>query len=346
MKYISLILLFTVSSLLGQGMIRAPGVYSTQNITTHPDVGFYIFGRAYIFSAQTGVMSISDGASGADFRLNFAGDTASFPSIKRNGANIELRRADDSARADLLAGAGTFSGIVNGSTVIGTDLLSSGIPNTQKGIIQIFDSASVFSATLSVVNLTDDRVLDAPDRSGIVSVNGVYRTITITAGAMTPRVTNGATPNTAETVTNAVMVDSLLFNGATEQGAQFSMMMPDEWDLGTVKVKFVWDAATGASASDGVTWGVAAHAKSNDDAIDVAFPASVDTDDVVLAVGDIHTTPASAAVTVGGTPALGDWVTFEITRVVGDAQDDMPEDAKLLGVVIQYKESNTEAAQW
>ena len=163
---------------------------------------------------------------------------------------------------------------------------------------------------------------------------------------MTPRVTNGAAGATEEYATNDINLDYFLFDGATEEGVQFTIAMPDEWDRSTIKAKFYWDASTGASAADGVTWGISAQALSNDDAIDTAFGASVDTDDVVIAVGDLHVSPASAAVTVSGTPALGDMCVFEVTRVVGDAQDDMTEDAKLLGVMIQYNESTTASSQW
>ena len=175
---------------------------------------------------------------------------------------------------------------------------------------------------------------------------GVYRTLYIDAGAMVPRTTNGAAAATEEYATNDIMSDHLLFDGAAEEGAQFRLMLPDEWDLGTVKAKFFWDAASGASASDGVTWGIAAQALSNDDAIDNAFGSSVDTDDTVIAVGDLHVSAASSAITISGTPALGDMILFEVTRVVGDANDDMTEDAKLLGVAIQYQESSTEPSAW
>ena len=175
---------------------------------------------------------------------------------------------------------------------------------------------------------------------------GVYRTIWIPASAMTPRVTNGAAGATEEYATSDIMSEHFLFDGATEEGVQFTITMPDEWNLLTIKAKFFWDASTGASAADGVTWGISAQAQSNDDAVDTAFGASIDTDDVVIAVGDLHVSPASASVTVSGTPALGDMVRFEITRVVGDAQDDMTEDAKLFGISIQFLESSTEPSAW
>ena len=175
---------------------------------------------------------------------------------------------------------------------------------------------------------------------------GGVREFWVDAAAMVPRVTAGAYARTEEYATNDVNLDYYLFDSVVEEGVQFKVAMPDAWDLGTIKVKFFWDAATGASASDGVTWGISARAVSNDDAVDAAFGASVDTDDVVIAVGDLHVSPASAAVTVSGTPALGDLILFEITRVVGDAQDDMTEDAKLFGMQIQYTESTTMPSAW
>lgn len=173
-----------------------------------------------------------------------------------------------------------------------------------------------------------------------------YETVYIDAAAMAARETNGAEAATEEYATNDVMSDHYLFDGATEEGVQFRFALPDSWDRSTIKAKVFWDAATGASASDGVTWGVAAQALSNDDAIDNAFPSSVDTDDTVIAVGDLHVTAASSAITVSGTPALGDLILFEITRVVGDANDDMTEDAKLLGIQIQYGNVISNSTAW
>ena len=178
------------------------------------------------------------------------------------------------------------------------------------------------------------------------SVPGATREFYIDAAAMVPRVTNGASAYSEEYTSNDVMVDYYLFDSVTEEGVQFKLAMPDAWDHGTIKAKFFWDAATGASANDGVTWGIAARAASNDDAIDSAFSSSVDTDDAVIAVGDLHVSAASAAITVSGTPAIGDLIFVEVTRVVGDANDDMAEDAKLLGVQIQYTESTTAPSAW
>ena len=160
------------------------------------------------------------------------------------------------------------------------------------------------------------------------------------------RTTNGATAATEEYATNDVMSDHYLFDSVTEEAVQFRVALPDSWDRSTIKAKVYWDAASGASASDGVTWGVAAQSVSNDGPIDTAFPSSIDTDDTVIAVGDMHVTAASASITVSGTPALEDSIFFEITRVVGDANDDMTEDAKFLGIAIQFGRIVDNSTAW
>lgn len=165
------------------------------------------------------------------------------------------------------------------------------------------------------------------------------RIVSIDAGALVPRTTNGAASATEEYATNDVMSDHFLFDGATEEGVQFRFHMPPDWDGNTVTAKFYWDGATGASASDGVTWGIAMQAFQNDDALDNAFGTSVDTDDALIAVGDLHVTAESAAVTIAGSPSAGDLIFAEVTRVVGDSNDTMTEDAKLVGVTIHYTAS-------
>lgn len=171
-----------------------------------------------------------------------------------------------------------------------------------------------------------------------------YRTLWVGAGSMIPRTTDGAEAGSAETATNKIMSDTLDFDGTTQEFAQVAVAMPDEWDRSTVKVKVFWMPATGASAADTVEWGLKAGAYSNDDALDAALGSEVTVGDAVIAVGDVHVTAASGAVTVGGSPALGDLIVFQVSRNPAGT-DDMAEDALLLGIMIQYKESGA-AAQW
>ena len=175
---------------------------------------------------------------------------------------------------------------------------------------------------------------------------GIYRNMWITAGAFAPRSTNGAEANTEEYATNDINLDQFLFDATTEEGIQAQIAMPDEWDRGIVKAKMYWDPATGASANDGVAWGISAGALSDDDVIDTALGTEVVVTDLVLAVGDLHITDATGETTIGGTPALGDLTILQIVRKVSNPVDDMTEDAKLFGVMLQYKESACKVAIW
>lgn len=182
----------------------------------------------------------------------------------------------------------------------------------------------------------------ASGKSVVVDASvGVYRNIYIDAAAMVPRTTNGAEALTKEFATNDIMIDYLAFDSTTEEGVQFKMMLPDEWDLSTIKLKFYWDAA--ATASGTVIWGVRAGAYSDSDAIDAALGTQITVTDTLLTVGDVHISPATAAVTVGGTPALGDLIVFQIVATTGGT---IAVDQFLMGVSIQYKELTTPPTIW
>lgn len=173
-----------------------------------------------------------------------------------------------------------------------------------------------------------------------------YDTIFIPASAMTPTATNGAVGSTAEYATNDINMDYLLFDGATEQYAEFQFPMPENWDRSTIKAKFFWSSDSGSTANDTVEWEIAGGALSNDDAIDAALGTAQVISDALLADNgtDLQVSGATPALTVGGTPALGDLVHFKVSRNVGGT-DDMTENARLFGVWIQYK-ANTSVAAW
>jgi hypothetical protein len=172
---------------------------------------------------------------------------------------------------------------------------------------------------------------------------GVYRTIYVDAGAMISRTTAGALAGTEELATNDIMVDYFAFDDTTPEAVQFKVYMPDEWDLGTIKVKLHWYSAS-ATTSHTTVWGVKARAVSNDDALDGTWGTEIEVSDDVIAAGDLHTTAATAAITVGGTPALGDLIWFEIDQDAAEA--DHVGDAKLTGVTIQFLETSVEASAW
>jgi hypothetical protein len=257
--------------------------------------------------------------------------------IERNGNNIE------GAASDLVL---SVDGV--GITLVYTDAtrgweIVSGTLSTGYTASRAMETDGSGNLVVSAITATELSYLnDVPD--SLTKLAPQYNSIYIDAGAMVPCTTNGAEASTEEYGTNDIDMDVLAFDaGATEERAQFKLVMPENWDRSTIKAKFYWGNATGASAADTIEWGIKAGALSDDDAIDAALGTPQVITDTVIADGDLHITSATPSLTIGGTPALGDLVEFEVYRNT-DGTDDMVEDAWLLGVLIQYKVDQTVSA--
>jgi hypothetical protein len=95
--------------------------------------------------------------------------------------------------------------------------------------------------------------------------------------------------------------------------------------------------ASSATDTDGVAWALEAMALSDNEAIDASWgTAVVVTDDAQSAANEVYVTAESSAVTIAGTPAEGDIVCFRFSRDVSDANDDMTEDARLIGIKLFF----------
>lgn len=158
-------------------------------------------------------------------------------------------------------------------------------------------------------------------------------TIFVPALAMSARTTNGAASGTAESTTNKVMTKSLDFDQTTQEFAQFAVRFPKSWNEGTVTFAPIWSAASG---SGGVVWALQGVALSDDDALDTAYGTEQTSTDTLIATGDVHVGPTSAAITIAGTPAAGDWVSFQLKRNVSDGSDTLSGDARLIGLVLFF----------
>ena len=113
------------------------------------------------------------------------------------------------------------------------------------------------------------------------------------------------------------------------------LSFPKRWNLGTVTFQVFW--TTTATDTDGVAWGLQGVAVKDGDTIDVAYgTAIVVTDDAISNAEDTLVTVESAAVTIAGTPDDADMVYFRLFRDVSDSNDDMTEDARLVGIKLFF----------
>ena len=181
-----------------------------------------------------------------------------------------------------------------------------------------------------------------------------YRSFYIAAAGMTPAVTNGASTGTEERPGNASgdnvypTVDYLAFDAGTNEAAHFQIVMPGEWDLGTIKVRyyFMTDTADGGSNNQ-IVWQFSAEAISDAESMNNQFNNLSSTfvtahdDDEKLVVSD-----ASTAITVQNTPVPLDLINFRVARKADDLNDTYTGDAHLLGISIQYQERVVAEAAW
>ena len=153
---------------------------------------------------------------------------------------------------------------------------------------------------------------------------------------MRPTVSNGCAVITdAETTSGRPDMQVLDFDPSSDEHAQFQICFPKSWNESTITFSVYW--TTTATDTDGVAWGLQGVSVSDNDTIDVAYgTAVVVTDDALSAAEDLCVTATSGAVTIAGTPAVGDICYFRIFRDVSDGNDDMGEDARLIGVKIFF----------
>lgn len=164
------------------------------------------------------------------------------------------------------------------------------------------------------------------------------RSIILSAAGGAPTTTAGCADSAkVEAGTNDVDYWVLDFDSATQEYAFWNLVMPDNYDAGTLTARFVWTAASG---SGGVRWGIAILARSDDDAIDTAYGTAQEVSDTLLAAVDVHISAATAAITPGGTAAAGDMFFLRVYRLPSHADDTLAVDARLLQVKIEYTTSS------
>ena len=229
------------------------------------------------------------------------------------------------ATARLLGRTTASTGAIEEITAGGNLTLSSGSLNLSTtaalatGVTGVLQSTGTNNTSLATTSFVQQEL-----------ARSAKRMVPIMAGAMVPRTTGPcASLADLELATNDVMISTLDFDTTTAENAGFWVPMPEGWDEGTITFKVLWTAASG---SGGVAWGLAARAYSDDDAMDAAMGTQVVVTDTLLTANDMHITAESSALTIAGTPAVGDAVYFHVQRVVSNGSDTLGVDAKLIGI--------------
>lgn len=155
--------------------------------------------------------------------------------------------------------------------------------------------------------------------------------LNIPAGSWTPRVTNGPAPGWYESTTSLINIITLDFNQTTQQYATFHLKFPRRYSLTSFTFRIEWFSS---ASSGSVVWSIATVGLSDGDALSTAYGTAVQVTDAVGSANSFRNTAESSAVTIGNSPSSLDGIFIQLSRVTGDASDDMAADARLIGVSV------------
>jgi hypothetical protein len=239
------------------------------------------------------------------------------------------------------------TGAQNSGSVSLTGSLS--ITNTTGSVLDIAGDVLEFSGdqmefTGSFITTGSLRVIGNTIITGSVNITGslllngspvVTGQIVLTAGGGWPSITSGSNaPILTETTTNRVNFYYLGFPDTTQTFANWSMPMPSDYNGGTITAVFYWVAGTASTNS--VRWGLQARAFADSNLIDQAFGTAQEVTDANQANDSVNISAATPAITIGGTPAAGNFVQFRAYRNPPDAADNLAATAELLSIRITY----------
>ena len=223
-------------------------------------------------------------------------------------AHIATNQIDETLMKDAFVGDFTDATVTASDYFIHGDATDSG--NTKKDTVQgVIDL--VHGATVGV------------------------QTIWVPAVAMYPTSTNGcADLAQVEITAQKPEVKSLDFDPDSDEYAQFAVCFPKSWDEGVIQFRTYW-TCTGTNTGTGC-FQLAGVAVSSDDPFGATFGTQV-ANTALAASGtanDLMVNVTSGDVTVGGSPAVGDQVFFQINRDI--SADDQTADVRLVGVKLFF----------
>lgn len=153
------------------------------------------------------------------------------------------------------------------------------------------------------------------------------------ASAMWPTTANGCTgPTKVNYAVNGIDLLVLEFAQAVASYAQFGLILPTNYNAGTMTFRAIWSAAAG-SAAQTITWGLQGRSYPDNQAVDQAFGTAQEIADALIAVATVHQTAESPAITLAGTPTAGSYAQFQFYR---KGTGSLASTARLLGILIKY----------
>ena len=226
--------------------------------------------------------------------------------------------------------------ILDGVTSTAAELnILDGVTSTAAEL-NILDGVTSTAAELNILDGVTSTAaeLNLVDGAGTLKEVG-KETIWVPAAAMYPSTTNPCA-DLEQVETTALRPDLKVLDFATgaDEFAQFAIAFPKSWNEGTVTFQPFW-TVTGTNTGT-VAWQLGGIAVSSDDSINTAFGTLVATTALAHSgtSNDLMVSVESGAVTISGSPAVGDLCFFQINRDI--SADNQSGDARLLGIKLFF----------
>lgn len=158
-------------------------------------------------------------------------------------------------------------------------------------------------------------------------------TVWIPAGAMTSRITNGATAGSVQSTTFLQMIRTINFIETPDTYAQFFIRMPTSWNAGVLSAYFAFSTTSNGVPST-VIWSISAVGLGTNEVLDVAhgLATTISTTVGTTDGNRLLVSAQTASFTVDGASA-GDLITFQVNR---NDTDTYVGTARLHGVTLIY----------
>ena len=262
------------------------------------------------------------------------------------GGKLSLRSDDGAAMADNhRLGVIEFKGAEDGSSTKSTGARIQAVcrddwdGSNNDADLEFYTTNGTTEQSVLTLNADMEAVFSTKalvSAAGVTAIN--KRTIWVPIANMVPAGTNGAEEASVEYhATDAGTLKKLRYDKATGEFADFSLVMPEQWDAGTMKVKFYWSSAT---SGGGVKWRIKSRGMADGDGF-TGWGTAVTATDTSTGANTLCISPTTGAMTAGNTRTNVALLFFRIERFVDDASDDHDDDARLIGVNIEYTETVT-----
>ncbi len=211
------------------------------------------------------------------------------------------------------------------------------------GIIVAYQRGLYGDPAADDLDLTFADVLPGGEETALTALVGAYPytayrsgRIWIPAMGMAGATTAGAAgPTQFEDGTNDVDNWVMDFDKTVKKYATRDIILPSDYDGGTMTARFFWRADAGVAAEE-VRWGAQGRAYADDDPIDAAWGTAQEVTDTLLALKDEQASAETPALTLAGAPAADQRAVFRLFRDPAHGDDNLDADARLLGALLLY----------